>query len=121
MDINIISNGINIAYIKSNHIVLSDPNSALDLIATINYTYNCNHIILDIDLINPDFFNLSTRIAGEILQKFINYNTKLAVVGDFSIFDSKSLKDFIYESNKGNCIFFANSKDNAIKALKNAF
>ncbi len=44
-----------------------------------------------------DFFDLSTRLAGEILQKFINYHVKIAIIGDFSIYTSKSLKDFIYE------------------------
>lgn len=53
-----------------------------------------------------DFFILSTGIAGEILQKFINYHLKIAIVGDYSRYTSKPLKDFIYESNNGNSILF---------------
>lgn len=60
---------------------------------------------------------LSTRIAGEILQKFINYQFKFAIVGDFSGYTSKPLKDFIYESNKGRDIFFVSSEEDAIEKL----
>jgi hypothetical protein len=56
-------------------------------------------------------------MAGEILQKFTNYRMRLAIVGDFSIFSSKSLQDFIYESNKGKQINFSDSVGNALKAL----
>jgi hypothetical protein len=42
---------------------------------------------------------------------------RLAIVGDFSIFSSKSLQDFIYESNKGKQINFSDSVGNALKAL----
>ncbi len=44
-------------------------------------------------------------VEGEILQKFVTYKAKLAIAGDFSVYTSKSLKDFIYESNNGNHIF----------------
>ena len=62
-------------------------------------------IIIDRKNIAPDFFDLSTRLAGEILQKFVTYQVKLAIIGDFSD-ASESLKTFIYESNRGNQIFF---------------
>ena len=64
-----------------------------------------------------DFFNLRTRLAGEVLQKFINYQIKVAIVGDFTIYSSKSLKDFIYESNKGSNIFFLPNEEQAIERL----
>ncbi|WP_449401649.1 DUF4180 domain-containing protein [Chryseobacterium wanjuense] len=46
--------------------------------------------------ITPEFFDLKTKIAGDILQKFSNYRVKLAIVGDFSKYESKSIKDFIF-------------------------
>lgn len=63
---------------------------------------------------------MSTRIAGEILQKFITYQFKLAIVGDFSGYTSKPLKEFIYESNKGKEIFFVSSEEDAIEKLGRA-
>ena len=64
-----------------------------------------------------DFFDLKSGIAGEILQKFSNYRIRLAIVGDFSKYTNKSLKDFIYESNKGGQINFVDSQLDAINVL----
>ena len=65
---------------------------------TIKYETNCNKIALNKSAILEDFFILSKGLAGEILQKFINYETKFAIYGDYSKYTSKPLKDFIYES-----------------------
>lgn len=60
---------------------------------------------------------LSTGIAGEILQKFVNYQCKLAIFGDYSGYTSKPLKDFIYESNNGSHVFFVETEEEAVIAL----
>ena len=54
------------------------------------------------------FLTLSTRIAGEVIQKFVNYRIDLAIVGDISaqLAASKPLRDFVYESNKGRHVWF---------------
>ena len=67
--------------------------------------------------IAEDFFKLSTCFAGEILQKFINYHIKFAIIGDFSCYSSKPLKDFIYESNHGKDVFFVSTEAEAIEKL----
>jgi len=76
-------------------------------------------IILHKMIINPDFFDLKTGFAGEILQKFSNYKVKLAIIGDFSSFTSKSLRDFILESNKHGHINFVSTIDEARVRLSN--
>jgi hypothetical protein len=93
-------NNIGIAVVNSSEILITDGQSALDFMMTIQYETGCNRIILNKSAICEDFFHLSTKLAGEILQKFINYHVKIAIVGDFSAYTSKSLKDFIYERNK---------------------
>lgn len=111
-------NGQKIAVItESSEKLLADPQGALDFIMTLSYETGCSRVAIDKSLIADDFFVLSTRLAGEILQKFINYHFKLAVYGDFSVFDSKALRDFIYESNKGNDIFFTSSEEEALDRL----
>lgn len=45
---------------------------------------------------------------------------KLAIVGDFSGYTSKSLRDFIHESNNGRDIFFASSEEEAVRMLTEA-
>ena len=118
MKINIVKeNNTEIALVNSSEVLIADAQSALDLIATIQYETGCNKIILNKSAICEGFFDLSTRIAGEILQKFINYHVKIAIIGDFSIYTSKSLKNFIYESNKGKNIFFLPDEKQAIEKL----
>lgn len=110
-------NSKEIAIIKSNEILISDVQSALDFMATVRYETGCDHIILNKSAICEDFFHLSTKLAGEILQKFINYHVRIAIVGDFSVYASKSLKDFIFESNNGKDIFFLPDEKQAIEKL----
>lgn len=51
------------------------------------------------------------------LQKFSTYDFKLAIIGDFSKHKSKSMQDFIRESNKGNRIYFVDDLASALKKL----
>ena len=106
-----------IAVVNSNELIIKDVQSAIDFIMTIKYETNCNKIALNKSAVLEDFFILSKGLAGEILQKFINYQTKVAIYGDYSKYTSKPLKDFIYESNKGKEIFFVENEDEAIKML----
>lgn len=105
-----------IAELIDDNYMIRETQDAVDLLGE-SVSNSCNRIIIYKKNIDPDFFDLKTRLAGEILQKFSNYQVKLAIVGDFSRFTSKSLRDFIYESNKGNLIFFTDDIKNAIKKL----
>lgn len=107
----------NIAIVNSDEIIIEDVQSALDLMATVKYEADCDRIILNKSLLPECFFDLKTRLAGEILQKFITYSVKIAIVGDFSGYTSQSLKDFIYESNRGKDIFFLSTEQQAIEKL----
>jgi len=107
-----------IAIVNSEEIVIKDVQSAIDFMMTVKYETNCEKIALNKEAIVEDFFILSKGIAGEILQKFINYQVKFAIYGDFSKYTSKPLKDFIYESNHGKDIFFVENEEQAIEKLK---
>jgi hypothetical protein len=58
--------------------------------------------------LGPGFFDLRTRLAGEILQKFVNYGFRVAVLGDISaeVARSEALRDFVRESNRGSTVWF---------------
>lgn len=110
-------NNVEIAVVSTSEILITDVQSSLDFIATVTYETGCNRIVLNKSALCEDFFNLRTKLAGEILQKFINYHVKIAIVGDYSVYTSNSLKDFIYESNKGNDIFFLESEKQGVEKL----
>ena len=109
-----------VAVVTGEEKVITDAQSALYLIMTARYETGTNLIAVDKEAITEDFFVLSRGLAGEVLQKFINYQAKIAIFGDFSQYTSKPLKDFIYESNKGQDIFFVSTKTEAVERLANA-
>ncbi len=113
----IISNNITVAHIISDKKEITDTSSALDIAMSAKYDAGTNNIAISKDLICEDFFILSRGLAGEILQKYINYHIRIAIYGDYSHYTSKPLKDFIYESNKGHDVFFVADKDEAIRKL----
>ena len=100
--------------------VITDVGSALDLLMSAKFEAGTKNIILDKTYITEDFFVLSSGLAGEILQKYVNYGGKLAIYGDFSRYTSKPLKDFIYESNKWKDVFFVATRDDAIGRMRAA-
>ncbi len=109
-------NDIKVAEITSDNIIINSVQDGLDLLGNLYYQ-DFDKLIIYEKNITPDFFDLKNGIAGEILQKFSNYRVRLAIVGDFSKYSSKSVKGFIYESNKGRHINFVASQTEAIEIL----
>lgn len=105
------------ALIRSDEVILKDVQSALDLMVNTQYQLDIDRIAIDKKAVAEDFFILSTGLAGDILQKFVNYGVRLAIFGDFSRYTSKPLKDFIYESNHGEHVFFASTEAEAAAML----
>jgi Domain of unknown function (DUF4180) len=88
-----------ISEVISDKIIIATIEDGLDLLGNLYYQGVDKIIIYEKNII-PEFFNLSTGFAGELLQKFSNYRVRLAIVGEFSKYQSKSFKDFMHESNK---------------------
>ena len=110
-------NGIACAVVNSNEIVITDAQSALDVLMSAKYDIGTKNIIVTKKMITDDFFILSKGLAGEILQKYVNYGGRIAIYGDYSHYTSKPLKDSIYESNKGKDVFFVATQDEAVEML----
>lgn len=108
------------AQVESDETLIQDVQSALDLMATVRYETQADRMILPKAALDERFFVLSSNLAGDVLQKFVNYQCKLAIVGDFSNYTSKPLRDFIYESNKGNHVFFVATMEEALQKLAQA-
>jgi len=97
---------------------IESADEAVDLLGNLYYQEVEGVILYEKNLV-PDFFDLKTGIAGDILQKFSNYGVKLAIVGDFDAHKSRSLKDLILESNKlGHVNFLASRTDALYKLMK---
>jgi len=109
-------NDTNIAEVISEETLIHRAEDGLDLLANLYYQ-EFDKIILHEKNITPDFFDLQNGMAGELLQKFSNYRIPLAIVGDFTKYKSKSMTDFIYESNKGRHVSFVATLSEALEAL----
>lgn len=110
------TNGERIATLGSD-VVIRNAQEALELLMNCSYNLDTAKIIVHESNLTKDFFDLKTGMAGEILQKFSNYDGRLAIIGDYSKFNNKNLHDFMYESNRMGRICFVNTKEEAIKAL----
>jgi len=103
-----------IALLEDDNLVIQDVRSFLDAVISTG----CGIVALKKENFSPAFYDLKTRIAGDILQKVSNYRIRLIIIGDFSGISSQSLKDFIYESNRTGHVVFAETLDNAVSLLK---
>lgn len=93
---------------------LDSASALLDLLADTQ----SKTIAIPKERLDPKFFSLASGLAGEMLQKISNYCRRLIVVGDFQNVKSKSLRDFIYESNKTGQVVFVGSIDEGVAKLR---
>lgn len=103
--------------ISSDRVVIHSEQDALDIMADVGYLLDSQKIIVHQKNLGEEFFDLSSGLAGGILQKFSNYRVRLVVVGDFSNQKSQSLQDFILESNKGSQVNFVKNMTEAKQVL----
>lgn len=106
-----------IAEVISDNLIIQSIEDGADLVGNLYYQ-DFGKVILYEKNICPDFFDLKTGIAGEILQKFSNYRIRLAIIGNFKKYESQSLRNFIFESNKGRQINFVDDLSTALEQIK---
>ena len=101
------------------HEQITSSSIFLDKVTDALYYHDCSAVIVHEQSLSDTFFDLKTGVAGEILQKCSTYGIKLAIIGDFEKYKSKSLKAFISESNNGNGVFFKKTLEDGIHAISN--
>ena len=110
------TDGLTFLEIRSEEQFINNVQDVLDLFGEL-YGQYYDGIILYERNITHDFFDLQTKLAGEILQKFSNYRIRLVIVGDWSKYTSRSLEAFICESNRGKTVNFSSSPTEALELL----
>lgn len=95
---------------------LSTENDALDLIA-LCWEHEANALMINYTALSEDFFKLKTKVAGDIMQKFINYSIKAAIVVPQETIQKGRFKEMATETNKGNHFRLYESKKEAEKWL----
>lgn len=102
--------------IISSTLPLSTENDALDLVA-LSREYDTGLLMIHYDALSEDFFNLKTKSAGLMIQKFVNYGIKTAVVLPSELILKGSFKKMYTETNRGNHFRMYQNKDDAEKWL----
>lgn len=75
-------------------------------------------LLFDRGALPGTFFDLSTGVAGELLQKLMNYGVRVAAVVPDPSVHSVRFQEFAREANKGRQIHFATTRDAALAWLE---
>jgi hypothetical protein len=104
--------GIRLFELEADGPPLRSDRDAVDVIAEA-VSHQAGLIVIPTGRLDDDFFRLRTGVAGQVVQKFVTYGRRLAIVGDISkrVEESSSLRDFVYECNSGSNIWFVASLD----------
>jgi hypothetical protein len=98
--------------------VLRKEADANDLLGE-SYGSGAEWIVIPTSRLDDDFFRLSTRLAGAILQKLVNYQCRVVILGDIShhLISSGALRDFVREANRGRQVWFVCDMDELAERL----
>ena len=106
------SGDIRVQYLDADGPVITASNDTSDLIGNA-WVDNVNLIAVPVARLDPEFVRLRSLMAGEIVQKLVNYQLQLAVIGDITKFvaASDAFRDFVGESNRGRNVWFLLDED----------
>ena len=97
---------------------LKTERDAVDLISA-TASANAEWTVVPVSRLDAEFFSLRTQLAGAFLQKFVTYGKRIAIMGDIpaEYMESRALRDFIKECNRGRQIWFVENRDAFAKRL----
>ncbi|KQW70371.1 alpha/beta hydrolase [Phenylobacterium sp. Root77] len=86
---------------------LATSRDASDIIGEA-FSIDAQLVVIPVQRLSPEFLRLSSGLAGEVLQKFVNYRLRVVILGDVSQAAAASgpLRDFIGECNRGREVWF---------------
>lgn len=99
--------GVRVLVCGSSGPALASANDFKDLIP-LAWADDASLVAVPVERLDETFLDLKSGIAGEVIQKYVNYRLRLAFVGDVSarLAQSRALRDFVRETNKGDAIWF---------------
>ncbi|HEX6356475.1 DUF4180 domain-containing protein [Actinophytocola sp.] len=86
---------------------LASEQDAVDLLGDA-FGAEASVVVVPAERVAPDFYRLSTRVAGEVVRKFQMYQVLLVILGDVSehVEASENFRAFVDEINRGKDIWF---------------
>jgi Domain of unknown function (DUF4180) len=113
--------GVRVLECDPNEKQLRNYNEAVELIGKA-FESRASLIVVPAECLDDDFFRLSTRIAGELIQKVVQYRQRLVIVGDISrhLAESSALRAFVLEANRGKEVWFLATREELDQRLARA-
>jgi len=113
--------GVRVLECDANEKQLRNYNEAVELIGKA-FEHRASLIVVPAECLDDDFFRLSTRIAGELIQKVVQYRQRLVIVGDISrnMTESSALRAFVLEANRGKDVWFLATREELDERLAQA-
>jgi hypothetical protein len=98
---------------------IASERAALDLIGEA-WQEGIEWVLIPVERLAEAFFQLRTGLAGQIVQKFVQYRRHLIILGDISGFvaESRAFRDFVYEANRGTEVWFLADLEEVNERLK---
>jgi hypothetical protein len=99
--------GVRILRLAGEGPLIANERDAADIMGGV-FSQRAHMVAIPVGRLVSDFFVLRTRIAGEVIQKFVTYDIRVAILGDISgpLAASSALRDFVTESNRGKQVWF---------------
>lgn len=96
---------------------LGSEQDAVDLLGEA-FGHEATVVVVPADRVAEDFYQLRTKVAGDVVRKFQMYRVRLVILGDITarLAASDAFRSFVHEINKGSDIWFV--QDNAELAAK---
>jgi hypothetical protein len=111
--------GARVLEYSENSAMIQTPQDATDLIGEA-LAAKADWVYMPSTCLSEAFFQLKCGLAGEVVQKFANYQISLAVVGDVGPQSAASpaLGDFVREANRGRHLWFISDRGEFEEKLK---
>ncbi len=109
---------ISFAECVTDETIITKEQEAVDLIGLCGY-HQTNNLLIYAHNVDERFFELKSTLAGNVLQKFMNYYMRVAMVMDDNLSDNKRFCEMALETNKGNHFRIFTNRQDAINWLTN--
>lgn len=99
--------GVSVLVLAVDGELIATERQVVDLIAD-THGRGAELLVLPAERLPAEFFQLRTGVAGAIVQKFVTYQLRVAILGDISryVARSETFASFVAETNRGRQLWF---------------
>jgi hypothetical protein len=101
------AHGVRMLHCAGDGPLLADEGAAVELVA-LALAQRADMVVVPARRLDPRFFTLSSGLAGQFVQKLVNYRLRVTIVGDIRAYveASSALRDYVSETNRGRQVWF---------------